>query len=85
LSQYLSVDLGADVSLGGSVEGTRQLAISPDGSMLAFTGERSRVDQLYLRRFGQLQALPLVTGQVRDPFFSPDGQYRCHWMPKGLL
>jgi serine/threonine-protein kinase len=75
VSQHLSVDLGADAILGGSVEATTQLAISPDGSMLAFVGERDRVDQLYLRRFGQLQAVPLVTGSVNEPFFSPDGQW----------
>jgi Tol biopolymer transport system component len=51
------------------------LAISPDGSMVAFVGERDRVDRLYLRRFAELQALPLVTGPVSDPFFSPDGEW----------
>ena len=75
VSQYLSVDLGADASLSRSVSGTTPLAISPDGSMLAFVGERDRVAQLYLRRFGQLHARPLVAGQVSDPFFSPDGQW----------
>ena len=75
LAQYLSVDLGADASLSESVGGTRQLAISPDGNMLAFVGERDRVVQLYLRRLDQLQAVPLVAGQVSDPFFSPDGQW----------
>jgi eukaryotic-like serine/threonine-protein kinase len=75
LSQYLSVDLGADASLSRPISGTRPLAISPDGSMLAFVGERDRVAQLYLRRFGQLRAMPLVTGQIGDPFFSPDGQW----------
>ena len=75
LSQYLSVDLGADASLSESAGGTRPLAISPDGSMLAFVGERDRVAQLYLRRFDQLHAVPLVAGQVSDPFFSPDGQW----------
>jgi eukaryotic-like serine/threonine-protein kinase len=74
-SQYLSVDLGADTSLSGSVTGMRPLAISPDGSMLAFVGERDRVAQLYLRRLGQLHAVPLVAGQIGDPFFSPDGQW----------
>src|SRR5258705_5789061 len=34
LAQHLSVDLGADAFLGGSIDGTKQLAISPDGSML---------------------------------------------------
>ncbi|HET9830286.1 MAG TPA: protein kinase, partial [Vicinamibacterales bacterium] len=75
LSQYLSVDLGADASLSGSVQGMRPLAISPDGSMLAFVGERGRGAQLYLRRLSQLHAVPLVTGPVSDPFFSPDGQW----------
>jgi len=75
LPQYLSVDLGVDAALSGSVEGMRPLAISPDGSMLAFVGERDRVATLYLRRFGQLHAVPLVAGPVSDPFFSPDGQW----------
>jgi len=74
-SQRLSVDLGAETFLSGSVEGTPQLSISPDGSMLAFVGERDRVEQLYLRRFGQLQAVPLAAGAVSEPFFSPDGQW----------
>jgi serine/threonine protein kinase/Tol biopolymer transport system component len=75
VSEHLSVDLGADAFLGGSLGGMLQLAISPDGSMLAFVGERDGVDRLYLRRFAQLQALPLVTGQVSEPFFSPDGEW----------
>jgi serine/threonine protein kinase/Tol biopolymer transport system component len=75
VSEHLSVDLGADAFLGGSVGGMLQLAISPDGSMLAFVAERDGVDRLYLRRFAQLQALPLVTGQVSEPFFSPDGEW----------
>jgi eukaryotic-like serine/threonine-protein kinase len=74
-SQHLSVDLGVDAVLGGSQGGMPPLAISPDGSMLAFVGERDRVDRLYLRRFAQLQALPLVTGPVSDPFFSSDGEW----------
>ena len=75
VSRHLSVDIGADAFLGQSVNGVPQLAISPDGSMLAFVGERDGVERLYLRRLGQLQALPLLTGSVSDPFFSPDGQW----------
>jgi len=75
VSQHLSVDLGADAVLGGPVGGMPQLAMSPDGSMLAFVGERDGVDRLYLRRLGQLQALSLVTGPVSDPFFSPDSEW----------
>ncbi len=75
VSQHLSVDLGTDAFLGGSPGGMPQFAISPDGSMLAFVGERDRVDRLYLRRFAELQAVPLVTGPVSEPFFSPDGEW----------
>ena len=75
VSQQLSVDLGAGAFLDESPGGVPQFAISPDGSMLAFVGERDRVEGLYLRRFAQLQALPLVTGPVSDPFFSPDGEW----------
>jgi Tol biopolymer transport system component len=75
MSHHLSVDIGADAFLDESVSGERQFAISPDGSMLVFVGERDRIERLYLRRFGQLQAVPLLTGSVSDPFFSPDGQW----------
>jgi eukaryotic-like serine/threonine-protein kinase len=74
-SQRLSVDLGADAVFGEPVLATTQLAISRDGSMLAFVGEGNGVDHLYLRRLDQLQAVPLVTGRVSEPFFSPDGQW----------
>jgi serine/threonine-protein kinase len=67
--RYLTVDLGADAVLRASLVSTTELAISPDGSMLAFVGEHDRVGQLYLRRFDTLQATPLVTGQVSEPFF----------------
>ncbi len=74
-SQHLRVDLGADTVLGGSTLGATQMALSPDGTMLAFVAARDRLDQLYLRRFGELQAVPLVKGQVSEPFFSPDGRW----------
>ena len=75
LSQHLSVELGAGAFLGVPIAATTSMAISRDGSMLAFVGERDRVSQLFLRRLGQLQAAVLVTGEVSDPFFSPDGQW----------
>ena len=56
---------------GKYVMATRQLAISHDGSMLAFVGERNGVDRLYLRRLDQLQAVPLVTAAVSEPSSSP--------------
>jgi Tol biopolymer transport system component len=75
VAQHLSVDLGADSLLAGSLRASMELAISRDGSMLAFVTERNRVRQLNLRRFAELRATPLVTGPVSEPFFSPDGQW----------
>jgi serine/threonine-protein kinase len=70
----LSTEIGADVSL--PINDSSTLALSPDGSMLAFVGEKSGKDQLYIRRLGQLQATPLAgTDGATDPFFSPDGQW----------
>jgi eukaryotic-like serine/threonine-protein kinase len=74
-SQHLSVDVGAEAFLGEYVMATTQLAISRDGSMLAFVGERNGINQLYLRRLDQLRAVPLVSGSISEPFFSPDGQW----------
>jgi serine/threonine protein kinase/Tol biopolymer transport system component len=71
----LSVELGADVSLvnRGSV-----IALSPDGTLLAFVAPSatSGTAQLYVRALQQLQATALPgTAGARDPFFSPDGQW----------
>jgi Tol biopolymer transport system component len=41
----------------------------------AATGDGGQM-QLYVRRLSQLQATVLAAGEnVRDPFFSPDGQW----------
>jgi Tol biopolymer transport system component len=72
----LNADLGADVTLDtnqGSV-----LALSPDGTLLAFIAENgvSGRTQLYVRRLSELQAIPLAgTEGARSPFFSSDGQW----------
>jgi serine/threonine-protein kinase len=70
----LSVDLGADVVL--STTFGSDAVLSPDGTMLAF--EARSADQsyrLYVRPLNQLQATAISTSlDVRDPFFSPDGQ-----------
>ncbi len=65
-----NVALGIDgvISSGG-------LALSPDGSVLAFLGERDGSRQLYVQRLAQLQAVALPgTVGASMPFFSPDGQ-----------
>ena len=49
------------------------LAISPDGTKLAYVANR----QMFLRRLSELEARPVagVTGDVSAPFFSPDGEW----------
>jgi serine/threonine-protein kinase len=72
----VNAELGADVSLAANVNGNSALALSPDGSTLAFVGIKDRTAQIYLRRLGQLQAFPLAgTSGAQSPFFSPDGQW----------
>ena len=48
------------------------LALSPDGSVLVYSGRR----QLYMRRLDQTDAVPIPnTLGGQQPFFSPDGQH----------
>ena len=52
------------------------LALSPDGSHLAYVATRAGTQQLFLRAMNSLEAnsIPGTEGAV-DPFFSPDGQW----------
>jgi len=70
----LSVNTAADRPLSGAPTAT--IALSPDGKSLVYTGQNSRGLQLYLRRMGDLEAVPIpgTEGGV-SPFFSPDGQW----------
>jgi len=69
----LEATIGADVSI---VNLGASLALSSDGSILAFAAQDSQGQKLYIRRLGELRATPLAgTANARDPFFSPDGQW----------
>jgi Tol biopolymer transport system component len=70
----LEAALGADASLDTL---SASLAVSSDGSLLAFTGRTSQgTQQLYVRRLGELRAVPLTgTTNAQNPFFSPDAQW----------
>jgi eukaryotic-like serine/threonine-protein kinase len=67
---------GGDVSL--VTDTGPAVALSPDGSLLAFVARKSITDApvLYVRRLDQLRAslLPGIEG-ARHPFFSPDGKW----------
>lgn len=51
--------------------GTRQLAISPDGSSIALVTNSG----LQIRRVNQKDGITVPTGTASNPFFSPDGEW----------
>jgi serine/threonine-protein kinase len=75
----VTADLGAQVVVNVGIGGS--LALSPDGSTMAFAA-RLPTDpllargQLYVRRLADLHATPVAgTAGAAAPFFSPDGQW----------
>ena len=51
------------------------LAVSPDGSRVAYVAEKDGRALLYVREMNRIEARPLPgTVDARHPFFSPDGQ-----------
>jgi serine/threonine-protein kinase len=74
----LSTEIGADASLEVAGAPGSNLALSPNGELLAFVAQKTSggAAQLHIRRLEQLQATALSgTENARDPFFSPDGQW----------
>ena len=62
----------------GAVDGTGSpVALSPDGSRMAYLGEDSAGQrQLFLRAFDRVEPVPVTgTAGADQPFFSPDGQW----------
>jgi Tol biopolymer transport system component/predicted Ser/Thr protein kinase len=52
------------------------VALSPDGTHLAYVARQSGSQQLYLRALDNLEARPIPgTEAAINPFFSPDGQW----------
>ena len=71
LRYTMALPIGQELS---NVRGTR-IAISPDGSRLAFTGPGAEGSQLWLLNRSQLQATPIPgTDRSLVPAFSPNGQ-----------
>jgi serine/threonine protein kinase/Tol biopolymer transport system component len=69
-----------DVELGTDLETRGRVAISPDGSRIAFLGrDENGKDYLLTRRLDQAKATVLVDGLGRGshnfPFFSPDSKW----------
>ena len=78
-----AIQLEPVTSLGSGF--AQQVALSADGSMLAFVGRGARGNQIYLRAMGD--SLPrAITGSEGGfgPFFSPDGRQIAFWTPQRL-
>ncbi|MGH7644489.1 MAG: hypothetical protein ACREMR_02785, partial [Gemmatimonadales bacterium] len=63
----------------------QQVALSPDGRMLAFVGRGPRGNQIYLRAMADSIPRPVSgTAAGYGPFFSPDGRQLGFWTPQRL-
>ncbi len=52
------------------------MALSPDGTILAYVSGDGAVGQIYLRRMDSLESIPVEGAETaRTPFFSPDGEW----------
>jgi Tol biopolymer transport system component/predicted Ser/Thr protein kinase len=71
----LNITLPAGQQLAG-LENGPALALSPDGSQLAYTATQGTTQQIYLRTMDSSEAKPIPgTEGAVAPFFSPDGQW----------
>ena len=60
----------------GRIRAVEGLALSPDGSILAFIAEKDATIQLWVRAMDDLSAQPLAgTENAKFPFWSPDGRH----------
>jgi len=76
----LEVDLGPDVSLGGTFAGADEI-LSPDGTRIVYVSQ----NRLFTRRLDQPNATELAGTQgAYPPFFSPDGQWVAFFTPGKL-
>jgi eukaryotic-like serine/threonine-protein kinase len=71
----LTITLPPGQQLAG-LESGPALALSPDGTHLAYVARQGGTQQIYLRAMDSLEAKPIPeTEGAINPFFSPDGQW----------
>jgi eukaryotic-like serine/threonine-protein kinase len=71
----LAVTLPPGQHLAG-LENGPAMALSPDGTRLAYVARQGGAQQLYLRAMDSMEARPIPgTERAVNPFFSPDGQW----------
>ncbi len=70
-----TLTLPSEIGFGGVNTG-RQIAISPDGTLIVYAGATESGLQLHMRRVGDtaIQVVPGTEG-AGQPFFSPDGEW----------
>ena len=72
----LGLTLPPDEHFGDAEWSYPGIAISPDGSHIAYMATHSGITQLYLRDTAESDGRPLPgTGDAHTPFFSPDGKW----------
>jgi len=81
----LTINLPPGQQLAGLDNGP-SLAISPDGTHLAYVARQGGTQQLYLRAMDSLEtkAIPGTEGAA-NPFFSPDGQWLGFFANRKLM
>ncbi len=63
----------------------RSIAISRDGTLVAYVAAFEKQEQLVVRALDEMQPRALVTGEsARQPFFSPDGRWIAYFGRNGL-
>jgi len=78
-----AIQLEPVTSLGSGF--AQQVALSPDGRLLAFVGRGPRGNQIYLRALADSIPRPVAgTEGGFGPFFSPDGRQIGFWTPQRL-
>jgi serine/threonine protein kinase len=71
----LVVNLPPGQQLAGMEYGPA-VALSPDGTHLAYVARQGGIQQIYLRAMDSLESKPIPgTEEAVNPFFSPDGQW----------
>ncbi len=72
----VSITLPSDHQWPGLVNQAPMIALSPDGTRLAYVSSRGGASQIYIRRMDSFEAEFLAgTEGAGYPFFSPDGQW----------
>src|SRR5262245_23834026 len=81
----MAVNLPPGDQLGGGGLDFPAVAVSPDGTMLAYVATRNGVRQIHVRPLDAFESrsIPGTEGAL-NPFFSPDGQWIGFWVGGSL-